>query len=83
LTNAGCGIYLDVDLRPSVDACREVESVDVRNEARRRLLDGISNELVQPGELPSVSDPRSGLALPVSFRWRPRERRERRNDLRT
>jgi hypothetical protein len=55
--NAASGIYINVDTRSSQSAPQHVDVVDdLRDEARRRLLDSISDELVEHGEIPSVGD---------------------------
>ena len=55
--NAASGIYINVDTRSSQSAPQHVDLFDdLRDEARRRLLDSISDELVEHGGIPGVGD---------------------------
>ena len=56
--NAASGIYMDMETRSSQSPPRHVDVFDdLRDEARRRLVDGILDELIEHDETPSVRDP--------------------------
>ncbi len=55
--NAASGIYMDMETRSSQSPPRHVDVFDdLRDEARRRLVDGILDELIEHEETPSVRD---------------------------
>ena len=55
--NAASGIFMDMETRSSQSPPRHVDVFDdLRDEARRRLVDGILDELIEHEETPSVRD---------------------------
>jgi hypothetical protein len=55
--NAASGIYMDMDTGSSQSSPRHVDVFDdLRDEARRRLVDGILDELTEHEETPSAGD---------------------------
>jgi len=55
--DAASGIFMDMETRSSQSPPRHVDVFDdLRDEARRRLVDGILDELIEHEETPSVRD---------------------------